>query len=194
MRMNRDILSVREIQFSDIGLITSYWIDSDKSHLESMGVDINKLPTKEQFEKYLRIQIETPIEQKESYSIIWQSNKIPIGHCNTRPTIFGEEAHMHLHIWNKEERKKGIGYELVKLTLPLFFENLKLKDLYCEPYALNPAPNRIMEKTGFELEKEHKIIPGAFNFEQPVKRWHLSYESFKKRFKTDTSQYCFIIL
>jgi RimJ/RimL family protein N-acetyltransferase len=181
-----DILSVREIQISDIELIASYWLNSEKTHLENMGVDINKLPTKEQFTTYLAAQLETPVKQIDSYCIIWQENNVPIGHSNTRPTLYGKEAFMHLHLWNKETRGKGIGYELVKLTLPYFFENLKLKNLYCEPYALNPAPNKTIQKAGFELVNEHTTTPGAFNFEQPVKRWCLSYEKFKQLYETGT--------
>jgi RimJ/RimL family protein N-acetyltransferase len=93
---------------------------------------------------------------------------------------------MHLHLWNSETRGKGIGCELVKLTLPYFFEKLKLKDLYCEPYALNPAPNNTIQKAGFEFVNEHITMPGAFNFEQRVRKWHLSYERFKQLYKTDT--------
>jgi len=73
---------------------------------------------------------------------------------------------MHLHLWNAASRKKGIGSQLVKMSLKYFFENLKLKRLFCEPYALNPAPNKTLEKTGFDFVKEYITIPGAFNFEQ----------------------------
>lgn len=87
---------------------------------------------------------------------------------------------MHLHIWNPAVRKKGYGTAFIKLTLPYFFEDLKLKRLFCEPYSLNSAPNRALEKVGFELVKEHTTIPGWLNFEQPVKLWELSYKNFKK--------------
>lgn len=177
--MTSDNLSVRELEPSDIELISAYWLKSDKAFLESMGVDLAKLPTEEQFANYLTIQMNTPIPQKESYCIIWLENNIPIGHSNTRPTTFGKEAFMHLHLWNKETRRKGMGTELVKLTLPYFFGNLEIKDLYSEPYALNPAPNKTLQKAGFDLMAEHITTPGAFNFEQPVKRWHLSREKFE---------------
>jgi RimJ/RimL family protein N-acetyltransferase len=86
---------------------------------------------------------------------------------------------MHLHLWNSSARQKEADAALVKLTLPFFFENLRLKDLFCEPYALNPAPNKTLAKTGFEFVKEYITIPGALNFEQPVYRWQLTYEKYK---------------
>jgi len=87
---------------------------------------------------------------------------------------------MHLHLWHSTQRQKGLGAELVKLTLPYYFNKLKLKKLYSEPYALNPAPNKTFEKLGFELMKEYITIPGYLNFQQPVKQWLLTRERFNE--------------
>ena len=87
---------------------------------------------------------------------------------------------MHLHMWNSGLRKKGHGTTFIKMTLPWYFEKYHLQSLYCEPYALNPAPNKTMEKAGFEFVKEYVTIPGRFNFEQPVKLWKMSYDRFKQ--------------
>jgi RimJ/RimL family protein N-acetyltransferase len=125
-------------------------------------------------------QLNSPIEQKRAYCIIWEEDGKPIGHSNTNPTFYGKEATMHLHLWNNETRQKGTGTQLLKLTLPLFFENLKLRNLVCEPYALNPAPNKTLEKAGFTLVKKYITTPGFLNFEQPVMRWELSEENYLK--------------
>lgn len=181
--MANENLIIRELELADVHLFMSYWLNADESHLANMGVDSKKLPTKEQFIKYWKSQTETPVEAKLSHCVIWQKNNVPIGHSSTRPTHFGKEAYMHLHLWNKEERQKGIGYEFMKLTIPHYFEKLKLKDLYCEPYALNRAPNRLLEKLGFDFIKEHTCVPGPSNFEQQVKLWHLSHEKFVQLYK-----------
>ena len=173
-------LSVREIQSSDFDLLANYWFESDKSHLEGMGVDLNKMPARDQFLQMLSDHYNTPIHERKSYCIIWLVEGIPVGHSNTNPAIFGKEAFMHLHIWNTNIRSKGMGIEFVKMTLPFFFENLQLKKLYCQPYALNPAPNKSLEKVGFEFVKEYITIPGFINFEQPVKLWEMSLEKFKQ--------------
>ena len=175
-----EVLSVREMQQTDIELISQYWLTSDSIFLEGLGVDINKIPSKEQWIEMLLKQINTPMEEKISYCIIWEFDGKPIGHSNTNPTVFGRDGYMHLHLWEHSVRKKGMGTELVKLTLPYFFENLKLKTLYCQPYALNPAPNKTLQKVGFEFVKEYRTIPGSLNFEQPVKLWELTYEKFKQ--------------
>ena len=173
-------LSVRELQQSDIGPLSDYWFKSDPSFLINMGVDLSKMPAREEWEQMLTEQISQAYKEKQSYCIIWLLNDKPVGHSNVNRIQFGEEAYMHLHIWKKDNRAKGLGLQFVKMTLPWFFEKIQLKKLCCEPYALNPAPNKTMEKLGFEFIKEYIIVPGWINFEQPVKHWELTLAKFKE--------------
>jgi RimJ/RimL family protein N-acetyltransferase len=177
--MNESTFTVREIQQPDVGLIVSYWLTSDPLFLQSMGVDVNKIPAREQLTSMIAEQLTEPYDQKKAYAIIWEINGQAAGHCNVNKIIFGKEAYMHLHLWNSNTRQQGAGAALVELTLPYFFENLQLRDLFCEPYALNPAPNKTLAKTGFEFVKEYITTPGALNFEQPVYRWQLTYDKYK---------------
>lgn len=178
--MKQDILSVRELQETDIDLIADYWLNADDEFLTGMGVDLTKMPAREEWIKMLTEQLCHSPEEKKSYCIIWQLDDKPVGHSNVNKIIFGEEAFMHLHLWNYKARKKGIGTTLVKMTLPLFFDTLKLKKIYSEPYALNIAPNKTLERAGFSFVKELITIPGWLNFEQPVKLWELSVDDYKK--------------
>lgn len=178
--MGEDILTVREIREKDIEPIIEYWLDSSSSFMRSMGVDISKIPGEEQWREMLSEQIDQSYKEKKSYCIIWEVDDRAVGHSNINKIIFGEEAYMHLHIWYEDIRKKGFGVSFVKLTIPWFFEKYQLKNLYCEPYALNPAPNKTLEKIGFEFVKEYATTPGWLNFEQPVKLWMMSYNNFKK--------------
>lgn len=171
--MTEYILSVREIQESDIELITRYWLRADDQYLQGMGVDLSKIPTEPEWKAMLLKQIQTPIEQKQSYCMIWLVNGQPIGHSNVNKIIFGQEAYMHLHIWEPAIRNKGYGSRFIEMTVPHFFNNLQLKTLYCGPYALNPAPNHTLAKAGFTFVKEYTTVPGSINFEQPVKLWAL---------------------
>ena len=184
--MIQENLNVRELVLTDLDLFMSYWFNADESSLTNMGVDIMKLPTKKEFLSYWNSQLEMPVEKRLSYCVIWQMNNTPIGHSSTRPLNFGKDAYMHLHLWNIEERRKGLGCEFVKLTIPHYFEKLQLRDLYCEPYALNPSPNRLLEKLGFDFVKKHRTIPGPSNFEQEVNLWHLSLLKFVQLYKPGT--------
>lgn len=179
--MSKNLISVREIQTSDIELIIQYWLKADPAYLTGMGVGLSKMPSKKEWKTMLSEQLTHAYTEKKSYCTIWQYDHIAIGHCNLNKIKFGEDAFMHLHMWNSEFRKKGIGTELVKMSLPYFFENLELKKIYCEPYALNPAPNKTLEKAGFTFIKEYITIPGFLNFEQPVKCWELTYDQYKNQ-------------
>ncbi len=176
--MDKNVLSVREIRKGDIELIVQYWLASEDSFLVGMGVDLAKMPGKSDLTKMLSEQMSRPVSEKQSYCIIWEFDKKPIGHCNINKITFGEEAYMHLHLWDSTVRKKGMGVQLIKMTLPYFFKNYQLKKLFCEPYALNPAPNKTLKKVGFTFLKKHITIPGSLNFEQQVSLWVLSTEDY----------------
>ncbi len=175
-------LSVREIQQQDIPMLLRYWYESPPEFLQSLGVDLKKIPARTDFESMLLEQLDQDYPQKKAYCIIWLHEGKACGHSNVNKITFGKEAHMHLHIWNSGFRQKGAGTQFVKITLPFFFKNLQLKKVICEPYALNEAPNRTLAKTGFQFVKEYITVPGLINFEQPVKSWELTVSSFQAIF------------
>ena len=177
--MTTPVLSIRELTPADIDPITDYWFAADRDFLQAMGADIDKLPTREQWKAMLAKQIGQDYPEKKSYCLIWLVDGEPVGHSNVNQISFGHEAHMHLHIWHANGRAKGYGAKLVKLGLPYFFENLQLQKIICEPYALNPAPNKTLAKVGFRFIREYITTPGFINFEQPVTRWEITREQWK---------------
>jgi RimJ/RimL family protein N-acetyltransferase len=177
--MDTPFLSVREIQETDITPIVEYWLTADPAFLTAMGVDLDKMPPQEEWTSMLTEQLAQSYPEKKSYCIIWLADQKAIGHCNVNKIKFGEEAYMHLHMWNAKQRNKGFGAELVKISIPYFFENLGLKKIYSEPYALNPAPNKALENAGFSFIKKYITIPGFLNFEQAVNLWELTYEQYQ---------------
>jgi RimJ/RimL family protein N-acetyltransferase len=178
--MSSEVLSVREIKKEDINSLVEYWFTAKARFLLGMGVDITKMPKREEFSAMLEAQLKQSYTEKQSYCTIWLVNGKAIGHCNVNRIVFGEEASMHLHTWNSGFRQKGFGVDFVKMSLSYFFDNLKLKKVYSEPYALNPGPNKTLEKVGFAFVKKYTTIPGVINFEQEVNRWELSYEEYRK--------------
>ncbi len=175
-------LTAVEISNEHIRPLVKYWADATPEYLLSLGADITKMPSSEQFTRMLEKQISLPYDQKPAYATIWLLDSEPIGHCNINKIEYGKEAFMHLHIWNPNNRIKGAGTQLVKCSLPFFFENMKLERLICEPYALNPAPNKTLPKIGFEFIKRYKTIPGPINLEQEVNRYVMSRERFRSLF------------
>jgi RimJ/RimL family protein N-acetyltransferase len=84
---------------------------------------------------------------------------------------------MHLHIWNANNRRGGSATQLLKPSIVNFFERFQLRELFCEPYALNAAPNKTLPKAGFHFVKTYETTPGWINFHQPVNLWVLDRET-----------------
>lgn len=177
--MTENNFSIRDIEKNDFEKIVDYFLKADKNFLEGMGVDTTKLPRREEWLKVLSDDFKNPLKNKKFFFVIWLLDKMPVGHSNINKIVFGEEAYMHLHLWHAGARQKGIGLEFIKMTLPWYFDRFKLKKLYCEPYAFNPAPNKIMQKLGFDFIKQYETVPGWINLHQLVNMWCLDRDKYQ---------------
>ena len=171
---------VREMAAKDVGPLVAYWLTSTPVFLKNMGVDIYKRPTEHQLEKLVGNQLGVDMKLRKSYFLTWLIDGQPSGYSNVNQIEYGKKAFMHMHLWDARNRQKGLGVKLVLKSLPFYFDNLNLQEVFCEPYALNPAPNKTVEKIGFEFVFKHITVPGASNFEQEVNRWKLTRENYEK--------------
>ena len=94
-----------------------------------MGADPDKLPNKTAWAQTLEKEIGLPLKEKKLFYLVWVQNGIPVGHSNLTFLEYGKEAHMHLHLWNPNVRKKGLGLEFLNQCIPYYFECFKLKIL-----------------------------------------------------------------
>ena len=173
-------LVVREISKPDIQSIANYWSNAENDYLTGMGVDLAKMPSEDALKHMLENQIELPYDQKAALAIVACIDSKTIGHCNVNRIEFGNQAHMHLHIWHPDYRKQGFGKKMVEQALAIFFDRLNLETVWCEPYAHNPAPEKTLINVGFEFVKRYTTIPGSINFEQEVNQYKLSKTAFFK--------------
>lgn len=171
-------IRVREMSETDIILIADYWLSAEDGYLIALGVDLNKLPTREALLQMLKAQLQLPDREKASLAMILEVGGVPLGHCNVNEIEFGQRAKMHLHLWAAAQRRQGLGTRMVQLSLPVFFGRLQLQEIICEPYAHNPAPNSTLRRLGFDFVKTHITTPGSLNFEQEVNRYRLSREKW----------------
>lgn len=172
-------ISVREMLETDIESIVDYFIDADEEYLRGMGAEKSKLPQRDAWISLLEKELIKGIEEKEFYYILWLLDGKAIGHSNINKIEYGSTATMHLHLWQNIERRKGLGSEFLKKAIPLYFSNFELKVLVCEPFAGNPAPNKVLGKLGFEFIEAYDTTPGWINFFQTVNRYEMSREQFE---------------
>ena len=119
--------------------------------------------------------------KKQFYYVIWEIDNQPVGHSNLNKITFGQEAYMHLHVWQKHLRQQGNGTYFVQESIGHYFEKFHLQNLFCEPYSLNKAPNKTLPKAGFELIKTYEPEIGWINFRQLVNRWEISKEQWLQK-------------
>jgi hypothetical protein len=92
-------LQLREMVKDDIAAFANYWVASSVEHMQGMGVDIIKRPTKDQIEKLVNDQLGKPIKNRKAYYLTWLADNKPIGNCNVNQFEFRKQAFMHLHVW-----------------------------------------------------------------------------------------------
>ena len=170
-------LSVRELKRDEIGIIVDYFVNAEDSFLKGMGADKSKLPTRTEWIEKLEFDFTKSYHEKDFYYIIWLQNGQAVGHSNINHIEFGNTATMHLHLWENSTRKKGLGLDFLKMTVPYYFKNLELQKLICEPYSKNIAPNKVLKKLGFEFVRTYETTPGQINFLQMVNRYELKKEN-----------------
>ena len=166
------------MKLSEVDVIIDYFHTSSRLILENLGVDKAKLPQRHLWHEAYRHEFSLPIDQRSSFHLIWLADKQPVGFSSADKIKLGEEAFMHLHITRSEKRRAGLGTILAKQSVRIYFETLKIRRLFCEPFAWNEAPHRTLARVGFSLVKTYETVPGPFNFYQPVIRWLLERPDF----------------
>jgi RimJ/RimL family protein N-acetyltransferase len=164
--------SIRE----DYELMLDYFYKADEPFLRGMGVDRLKLPLRDSWLDALLVDHEKPDKERDRFYLVWIFRGRRVGHSSINNIIHGIEAFIHLHLWNSKLRKAGLGMEFVRRSANFFFERFNLKKLVCEPWAENPAPNRVLEKLGFTFVRRYRTIPGVIAYEQDVNRYELDHK------------------
>jgi RimJ/RimL family protein N-acetyltransferase len=167
----------RPMQLSETGLVIDYFLNATPDYLNSLGVDPKLVPERAAWQRRFEQQFALPTGERKIQLVLWELDGKPVGFSSSDKIRFGDEAYMHLHILHPERRQKGNGAIFVRQTAKVYFETLKIKRLFCEPYAFNVAPNRTLQAAGFKYIKTHETVPGSMNFHQPVTRWMIESDA-----------------
>ena len=170
--------NVREFEIRDIDLVLNYFLQADHAFLRGMGAEPSKMPSMAEWRQILLEDFEQSLIDKKFYYVIWEIDGVPVGHSNINKIIYAQEAYMHLHLWQTEQRGSGQGTYFIQESIARYFEKFKLQNLFCEPYALNPAPNKTLPKVGFDFVENYETTPGWINFHQLVNRWVLKKDKW----------------
>ena len=150
-----------------------YFICAEDSFLRGMGVERTRMPPKETWLREVLVDHKARDENKNRFYLAWLYDGKQIGHSSINKIRIGEEAYFHLHMWRADLRRRGLGIELCKRSVEYYFKRFRLKRLFCEPFADNPAPNKVLPKLGFKFVKRYLTVPGVICPEQEVSRYVL---------------------
>jgi RimJ/RimL family protein N-acetyltransferase len=161
---------------SDYLSMIEYFTSGSPEFLRGMGVDPAKMPDRDAWLERAWRDHQLPEDDagRERFYVGWYLDGELIGHSSISQIRWGEEAYIHLHMWKADRRRSGIGSEFFRKSIDFFYDRFQLKRLYCEPYAENPAPNRVLEKLGYKPVKRYRTTPGPINFEQDVNRYEIT--------------------
>jgi RimJ/RimL family protein N-acetyltransferase len=154
-------------------LMLDYFYKADDPFLRGMGVDRLKLFERNKWLHALLADHEKPDGERDRFYLVWIFRGTRVGHSSINNIVPGDEAFIHLHLWKSQLRGAGLGTEFVRRSAAFYFERFNLQKLVCEPWAENPAPNRVLEKLGFAFVRRYRTIPGVIAFEQEVNRYEL---------------------
>jgi len=135
----------------DARYINQYWTDNTDEDLKRLGEVARPDPQGNiDFLKQF-CQECLPPECADEGILIWMMDNSPIGYCSLREIHYGSDAQIHLHMWEKSQRRKGVGGVFFCLSAQKFIRDFQLKTLYCQPKFDNPMPNGMLKKIGFAL-------------------------------------------
>ena len=147
--MNLNEISVRLADRNDYKHIIDYFLGGSDDFLKGMGVAREKLPDRVSWLRILLENHEARIEDKSFFYVIWMVGQKTIGHSNINKIVFGEEAYVHLHMWREDIRKSGLGFELMKNSIPYYFEIFQLKHLFLRALRIEHCSKQNIEEIGF---------------------------------------------
>jgi len=159
-------------------LIVDYFLKADAQHLARLGVDPARLPESSAWNTLLREDFQRPLTERHFFYVLWEIDGALVGHSHIGDIAYGKEAYAHLHVWQPDGRKRGYGTLLMRDSVAIYFAEFHLERLFCQPNAYNVAPNRTLQRVGFEYLDTIQTTPGWINFHQPVTRWLLTKERF----------------
>jgi hypothetical protein len=89
---------VREMTLDEVGLVVDYFHNSTPEHLETLGVDPTRLPTRRDWRASYAAEYGKPVEERSTLLVIWELDGVAVGFSTADKIVYGEQAHMHLHI------------------------------------------------------------------------------------------------
>ena len=131
--MSSPRLTVRPMELEDFEIRIAYFHEATDEHLDRLGVDRSRLPTPHAWRASFAENRARPLHERSEYGVVWDLDGAFVGFSTADQICFGDEAHMHLHIVDSEQRRLGLGSRFVGLTATHLCDVLRLNRLTASP-------------------------------------------------------------
>lgn len=155
-RINGLSVTVRDIELDDISAIVDYWHNSQPEFLESIGVEISKIISRERTEMNFLAALPANRKKTDRAVLIFSVADKIVGYTNVN---FGEtsEAYAHVHIMDPKYRNKGIIPTLFFKVIKIYYEKFEVGKLMLQTNVKNVKINNLLFKKNLELVKTEFI-------------------------------------
>jgi RimJ/RimL family protein N-acetyltransferase len=137
----------------------NYWFRSPQGFVESIGVDLEKLPTEDFMREHLtkRLQVNSTLDKSRLNALVILYGNSPIGFHTLVPFTEGESGIFHAHIWQSDMRKRGVGFYSYPKACALFMERFNLQKIIFKTPVQNVGAIKVKEKLGIRCIGEEVI-------------------------------------
>ncbi|CAG9226055.1 hypothetical protein VI03_05025 [Burkholderia vietnamiensis] len=157
-RIHLPDIRVDDFAEQDIGPCLDYWYRSPPALMESMNVDVDKLPSEQRMRELLTILVRRACDGVAPAPILTIRHiGEAIGVHELTHLDPGRSAVMHAHIWQARYRGAGIGPVSYLAAMRIFFDRFDLESIRFETPAENVSAQRVKSKLGIEPHGEGVI-------------------------------------
>lgn len=157
--INPSLIDVRDLELGDLQYILNYWFNSPAGFVESIGVDLAKMPTEIEMKEHLtkRLEVNSKLETSKLNALVILYGDKPIGFHTLVPVTAGDSGVFHAHIWQADMRKKGVGFYSYPKACMLFIERFNLQKIIFKTPEQNIGAIKVKEKLGIRCIGEEII-------------------------------------
>lgn len=171
---------VRDFAEKDIKAQDAYFNNATDEYLLSLGVDPSKIRNRPPSNERMIATLNTPVKSRTVHTYAVDIDGKIAGISTVKKIKFGESAEMHGHLFDLENRQKGIASGLFKEIIKKVFETFDVKLLIFEPNAVNVAPNALLQKMGLKVIATYKTPAEGILLERTANRYEMTRDWFNK--------------
>lgn len=171
------VVTVRDLTGAEVPAVLDYWFRSPRAFLESMGVDLARMPQEEAFEAAVRKRVqdaEAGTGKLNTLAILLDGR--PVGMHTINPLVEGDHGIFHAHLWRPEFRGRGIALRSYPLACRVFLRRFDLKRILFKTPARNTGAIRVKEKLGIRFVGDELVDFGVIRAGTPAKVFELTRE------------------